>query len=254
MTRSQPSFFINPEVQPTGTAGDTVAATSPLAFQARAGHPGDDYDVLMCYQIVLGRNPENSFVIEEAKTQSIATMMCAFLHSREFAGAVLARMREGGRLPHADLSSAPSAQQITWLAAQLVLDEAQQAQVRGVRTWEALVGFLSQLSISRLRPVEAPLEAPLPASLVPGSLVPGPAATSGSRDGGVGAPTCAASQTIAALHRRLERIEGLLLEMEKRLASRDEAAPSPEPSNRYKGRRADRVGADRDGADRDFAP
>ena len=204
---------------PSGKRTAEDERRSAPAFHVRAARPADDYDVLMCYQVFLGRNPENSFVIAEAKTQSIETMIRSFLGSREFADAVARPLGAGETLRHAALSPAPSAPQLAWLAGQLVLDEAQEAVLQGVTSWDGLVGFLSQFGTAEngaAAPAEA--EAELEDAELASFSAISAAATAAAADAPAAAPV--------ELHERIARIEGLLEELIRQWASvRDVVQP-----------------------------
>lgn len=180
-----------------------------LLVQSRASRRADDYDVLMCYQVFLGRNPENSFVIEEAKTQSVETIIRSFLASSEFAVSVLGRRRSGSRLPHVMLSAAPLPEQIAWLADQLDMDEAQGAALREVADWDTLVDVLAGLAGDE------------EAAPGPGAAAAAASMTVPSREGAmpVAMPDASTAERSALeideLRSRLERIEQLLLALQR---------------------------------------
>jgi hypothetical protein len=107
--------------------------------------------VLMLYQTLLGRDPENSFVIEEARTQPLRALFRGFVESSEFTDAVIRPIRDGGRLRHDLAAPGPTRQQRDWIASLLVLDPHDENAIRSATTWrgffEALMrtpGFLAE--------------------------------------------------------------------------------------------------------------
>ena len=76
-----------------------VSQAEESLFADTATRLAADHDVLMCYQLLLGRNPENSHVIQEAKTQPIRSILGSFLRSGEFAKHVSGPFQRGGKKP-----------------------------------------------------------------------------------------------------------------------------------------------------------
>jgi len=95
---------------------DVLRAPPPgLAFTPAADAGGTDADVLMGYQIFLGRDPESSFVIADAKNSPVGAFIRALMGSGEFQSAVLDKLAAGRTLPHESAASAPRADQVEWL-------------------------------------------------------------------------------------------------------------------------------------------
>src|SRR5665811_766520 len=77
-----------------------VPTPAALAFTEAASAGGTDLDVLMGYQLLLGRDPENSAVIADAKNSPVGAFIRALLLSGEFQSGVVERLRAGRALPH----------------------------------------------------------------------------------------------------------------------------------------------------------
>src|ERR1700720_685492 len=95
-----------------GTAPNTANIVS---FSPSSERLAGDYDVLMGYQIFLGRNPESSFVIQEKKSQPIKEMVRRFLASQEFRDLVAQPLARGATLVHSVLGMVLSSEHICWL-------------------------------------------------------------------------------------------------------------------------------------------
>jgi ADP-heptose:LPS heptosyltransferase/GT2 family glycosyltransferase len=106
-----------------------------LAFTPAASAGGTDLDVLLGYQIFLGRDPENSFVIADAKSSPIGAFIRAMLGSGEFQSAVLDRLDSGRPLPHEAAAIAPSRQQLDWLFRFLAIPDFAVTMLRSAPTW-----------------------------------------------------------------------------------------------------------------------
>ena len=126
------------------TASDERAAPEPvgLSFTPAADAGGTDFDVLMGYQLFLGRDPESSFVIADAKTSPVGAFLRALMGSGEFHSAVLDRLAAGRNLPHESASLAPSPEQMDWLFRHLSLPSAAQAALRGAPDWREWLHIL----------------------------------------------------------------------------------------------------------------
>ncbi len=122
-----------------------VTTAGRLWFSADAARPGSDFDVLMGYQIFLGRDPENSFVIADAKSSAVSGFIRACLNSGEFRDVVMVPLREGRRLRHGVAGAAPSAAQRAWLLRMVSFDAAHQARLGSLANWEELFALLAPL-------------------------------------------------------------------------------------------------------------
>jgi ADP-heptose:LPS heptosyltransferase/GT2 family glycosyltransferase len=115
------------------------AAAKPKApaldFTPAASAGGTDLDVLLGYQIFLGRDPENSFVIADAKTSPVGAFIRAMLGSGEFQSAVLDRLESGRPLPHEAAAVAPGKQHLEWLFRFLVIPDFAEAMLRSAPSW-----------------------------------------------------------------------------------------------------------------------
>ncbi len=113
-----------------------------LRFLPAADAPGTDRDVLIGYQIFLGRDPENSFVIANARASPVHAMVRGWITSEEFTSAVLGPLDAGRPLPHEQASAGPDPQQTAWLMRHLALDAIGHAGVRDAATWRDLLHVL----------------------------------------------------------------------------------------------------------------
>jgi hypothetical protein len=114
-------------------------------FSAKAHELAGVQDVLMCYQLVLGRDPESAFVIEEARTQPVEALLIAYAASEEFATQVAAPLAIGGRLPHEAWSRGPRGQHVAWLLDHLVPTPSQGTQLQYAKTWPVFLSVLSAI-------------------------------------------------------------------------------------------------------------
>jgi hypothetical protein len=98
------------------------------------------------YQVLLGRDPENSFVIEENKLQRVDDLFRSFIGSNEFEVFVLSPIQNGIRLRHELTCAAPTFAQLDWLTSLIVFAPPQLAAIRGARSWRDF--FCALLSIA----------------------------------------------------------------------------------------------------------
>ena len=110
-------------------------ASADLNFHPGADAQGTDLDILMGYQIFLGRDPENSFVIREAKASPVRGFVRGLLASGEFQRAVATPLLRGQAMPHDQMAVDPSPEQIAWLLSHIVLDAATAANLSAASGW-----------------------------------------------------------------------------------------------------------------------
>jgi hypothetical protein len=106
-----------------------------LGFTAAADAGGTDLDVLMGYQILLGRDPENSFVIADAKSSPVGAFIRALVSSGEFQSSVLDRLDSGRPLPHEAAAIAPTRHQLDWLFRIITTPSYAETMLRSAPTW-----------------------------------------------------------------------------------------------------------------------
>ena len=99
-------------------------------------------DVLMCYQVFLGRDPEDERVVEAAMRDPVRKHIRDFLAAEEFGQVVLERLRHGGRLPHERLGPGPSAAHLAWVARFVQLPAAERAALLRLRGWDGLLTLI----------------------------------------------------------------------------------------------------------------
>ncbi len=127
-----------------------------LPFADTVSRLASDHDVLMCYQLLLGRDPEDSFVIQEAKTQQLRWIFDGFVRSAEFADRVSRPFAQGEPLAHDAESLGPSAEQLAWLKQTLKLNRKAASAVTAARSWRALFAVLFTLPGFGLVPQPSP--------------------------------------------------------------------------------------------------
>ncbi len=96
-------------------------AQAALTFSAAAAAPGTDRDILFGYQLFLGRDPENSFVINEAKSSPLRGFVTGLMLSGEFQSAVLHPLARRQPMPHERHGIGPAPEQVAWLTGVLAL-------------------------------------------------------------------------------------------------------------------------------------
>jgi ADP-heptose:LPS heptosyltransferase/GT2 family glycosyltransferase len=136
-----------------------------LRFTRAADAGGTDLDVLMGYQIFLGRDPESSFVIADAKTSPVGAFIRALMASGEFQSSVLDRLASGRPLPHEAGASGPSAEQVAWLFRHVRVPVQAEAELRAAPDWRAWLSVLvAQPGVPRPpdRAAASPAEGPAP--------------------------------------------------------------------------------------------
>jgi ADP-heptose:LPS heptosyltransferase/GT2 family glycosyltransferase len=103
--------------------GQNAQAGAPvsLAFAPSTNAPGSDRDVLMGYQIFLGRDPENSHVMVEAKASPLRGFINGLILSGEFESSVLQPLARRQPMPHERSGAGPAPEQIEWLNTILTL-------------------------------------------------------------------------------------------------------------------------------------
>ncbi len=121
----------------------TEPAPPALSFTQAAEAGGTDLDVLMGYQMFLGRDPENSFVIADSKTSPVGAFIRGLMGSGEFQSAVLDRLPAGRVLPHEAGSVAPSAEQVDWLLRHVGLPAPVMAALRSAPDWRRFLATLT---------------------------------------------------------------------------------------------------------------
>jgi ADP-heptose:LPS heptosyltransferase/GT2 family glycosyltransferase len=107
-----------------------------LQFHPGAEDRGSDLDVLMGYQIFLGRDPENSFVILDSKASPVRNFVRGLLSSGEFQNAVVTPLLRGQPMPHERMAAGPSAQQVSWLLSHLALDAERAESLAAASSWQ----------------------------------------------------------------------------------------------------------------------
>ena len=151
-------------MKPKSSRSTSCSADAKKNKKSKAGHPkstpklarvvsfspnserlSSDYDVLLGYQIFLGRNPENSFVIQYKKSQPIQEMVRGFLASQEFWDLVARPLAEGADLIHSTFGTDMAPEHISWIEDLVNLPEDQRAALARAISWRELFRVLSAL-------------------------------------------------------------------------------------------------------------
>ncbi len=128
-TRAQGGF------RPGEDVNSEPASPQGAEFTQAADAGGTDRDVLLGYQVFLGRDPESSFVIADAKTSPVGAFVRALMGSGEFQSAVLDRLAAGRPLPHENAGPAPTPEQVAWLFGLLRVPPRAEASLLAATGW-----------------------------------------------------------------------------------------------------------------------
>lgn len=183
---------------------------------------GSEYDVVMLYQVLLGRNPENSAVIQNHRTAPLSAAFHTFVSSPEFRDKVMDPVLAGAPMRSHDMNPRPSEDQLAWLFTRTVLDEGQKRKLRDAEDWEQFFahllnwrGFLDPPPAPPRHPPRAvpfkPNARPLAARLA----TPAPA------------PAQAPGPTNAELMAKLDAIELLLQQLQPAAAKPSKSRQAP---------------------------
>lgn len=184
-------------------ATETIARVhDESGFKAESARNADDYDVLMCYQIFLGRNPESSSVIGYWKQQPIRDMVLGFLRSEEFADFAVHRVSLGTRVVYWGVGTVLTAEHISWLQSMVLLPEDQTAALTRATSWQEVFGILSAIDAFPKTDRDQPAAEP-------------PVAV----DGSGATPKPVDSEQVAELTERMRTIETLLRELAGQILS-----------------------------------
>lgn len=114
-----------------------------VRFSSGADRPAEDYDVLMGYQIFLGRDPENSHVIQIKKHLPLRLMVQEFLTSTEFRDLVAGPLAQAAALPHESSGLVLVPEHTAWLTELIAVSESAAQQIADTRSWRSLFGLLA---------------------------------------------------------------------------------------------------------------
>jgi ADP-heptose:LPS heptosyltransferase/GT2 family glycosyltransferase len=145
------------------------AEPAGIGYTRAADSGGTDLDVLMGYQVLLGRDPENSFVIADAKSSPVGAFIRALISSGEFQSSVLDRLESGRPLPHETAAIAPSRAQLDWLFRFVTVPIYVETMLRSAPSWRDFLRVFRAVPGMPLPPVRAaaaakPAEGQLPAT------------------------------------------------------------------------------------------
>jgi hypothetical protein len=204
-----------------------VFSLSEAAYQK-----GSDYDIVMLYQVLLGRNPENSQVIQDHRSNTFNVALQTFVSSPEFRESVLDPISRGAPVRRHDIVPRPSAEQLNWLFGRTVLDESQKNALRQAANWEQFFGYLCSLD-GFLEPLPAPPPRPAPAAVAFRPVAkpaprPQPAPLSAPVPGRpVLGSQVAVGPTNAEIMAKLDRLEIMLAAVLQQIAAPPQSAAAP---------------------------
>jgi len=154
----------------TASAGKSASSSGApgqsLDFHIGADMHGTDRDILFGYQVFLGRDPENSFVIAEAKAGPLAGFLRGLLGSGEFQNAVGQPLLRGATMPHERSASGPSTEQVDWLLERLVLPRDIVANLRAAHDWRLFWTVLAETGLFSLTARPKPQAPQAPGNIV----------------------------------------------------------------------------------------
>ncbi len=159
--RPRPTAFRSVAVR-GDASGAPAAPAAELRFHSHSESLGTDLDILMGYQIFLGRDPENSFVIGEAKSSPVHSFIRGLLASGEFQSAVAMPLMRGQPMPHDRAAVKPTPAQVAWLADRIVLDQATSVRLAEAVNWRGFWQTLASMPGFPLTPAPV-IAAPAPA-------------------------------------------------------------------------------------------
>jgi Radical SAM superfamily len=124
-----------------GLAGHEVAAdpiqapATAIKFTAMAAHPCTEFDVLMGYQVFLGRTPESRAVIDEAQCSLVNAFIPGLLRSIEFNQAVSMPLGRQARLRHERTSANLPPECRDWLMKYVAVPAAARKLLYQAQSW-----------------------------------------------------------------------------------------------------------------------
>jgi hypothetical protein len=118
---------------------------SAIRFSPSSERLSSDYDVLLGYQIFLGRNPESSFVIQDKKSQPIKEMVRGLFASQEFRDSVARPLAKDADLIHSALGMVLGPEHISWIEDLVILPDDQRAALERAVSWREVFGTLSAI-------------------------------------------------------------------------------------------------------------
>jgi ADP-heptose:LPS heptosyltransferase/GT2 family glycosyltransferase len=127
---------------PASSISEEKPDCATFDFVALANVPAKPAEIIRLYQLLLGRDPENSFVVEEATSQLLCNIIQSFLNSSEFAEFVRLPLRTGAPLRHDMMAPAPQSAHCAWFASLLAASPTRKMAVASSSTWHQ---FLSNL-------------------------------------------------------------------------------------------------------------
>lgn len=104
-------------------------------FDSTAHDMVTDYDVVMAYEVFLGRHPESSSAIDYHKSATFSEMIAGFLASREFEDNVYNPLKFSRPVMRGDYKRPPSEDQLSWLLHYIVFSDKQKQALRSAESW-----------------------------------------------------------------------------------------------------------------------
>lgn len=132
-------------------------ASLTLRFNHSADRACTAADVMMGYEVLLGRKPENTAVVEEAMATRVCDFIVGVASSDEFHEEVMVALGNDRPPPHAAESRAPSDAQKDWLLRQLSIPPQSEALLRAQNNWAEWLSILLALPGFPIEPQTSPL-------------------------------------------------------------------------------------------------
>ena len=120
-----------PKVARSLEASEAVTGANPMNHSP--AHAGDrratERDVLLCYRVLHGREPENRQAVEVKMSGTVRDLVAGGLASGEFTSNPVAAMARGEPPLHARTSGGPGQMDLEWAAENLPLEQATRARL-----------------------------------------------------------------------------------------------------------------------------
>ena len=122
---------------------DVTDMSSQNSGLAKSGErQATERDVLLCYRVLHGREPENRQAIDVKTSGTVRDLVAAGLASDEFNSTLLMAMARGEPPVHARTSPGPGPLDLEWAAANLPLEQVTRPRLSLVRSWREFFAIL----------------------------------------------------------------------------------------------------------------
>ena len=123
---------------------EAVTGANPMnhAPAQAGGRRATERDVLLCYRVLHGREPENRQAVEVKMSGTVRDLVAGGLASDEFTSNPVVAMARGEPPLHARTSRGPGPTDLEWAAENLPLEPATRARLTTVRSWREFFAIL----------------------------------------------------------------------------------------------------------------